>query len=112
MLYLEVQYISISIHFKREVARWKMRWAIEVQKPSKSVGNIGRVWFFSLFYHWKNVADLTNDASIHRCVWNERLSSIGILHIHRSKRVNIDGIIDEFAGAANRRLAFVYSDDS
>jgi hypothetical protein len=35
---------------------------------------------------------------------NERLSSIGILHIHRSKRVNIEGIIDKFAGAANRRL--------
>jgi hypothetical protein len=26
---------------------------------------------------------------------NERLSSIGILHIHRNKRVNIEGIIDE-----------------
>jgi hypothetical protein len=43
---------------------------------------------------------------------NERLSSIGILHIHRSKRVNIEGIIDEFTGAANRRLAFVFNDDS
>jgi hypothetical protein len=29
----DVQYISISIHFKWEVARWKMKWAIEVQKP-------------------------------------------------------------------------------
>ena len=37
---------------------------------------------------------------------NERLSSIGILHIHQSKSVNFEGIIDEFAGAANRRLAF------
>ena len=43
---------------------------------------------------------------------NERLSSIGILHIHRSKRVNIEGIIIEFAGAANRRLAFVFNDNS
>ena len=37
---------------------------------------------------------------------NERLSSIGILHIHQSKSVNFEGIINEFAGAANRRLAF------
>jgi hypothetical protein len=37
---------------------------------------------------------------------NECLSSIGILHIHQSKSVNFEGIIDEFAGAANRRLAF------
>jgi len=43
---------------------------------------------------------------------NERLSIIGILHIHRSKSVNIEGIIDEFSGAANRRLTFVFNDDS
>jgi hypothetical protein len=41
----------------------------QVKKTKKSVGNIGRVGFFSLFYHWKNVADLANNASIHRCVW-------------------------------------------
>jgi hypothetical protein len=43
---------------------------------------------------------------------NERLSSISILHIHRSKCVSIEGIIDEFAGAANRRLAFVFNDEN
>jgi hypothetical protein len=49
---------------------------------------------------------------LHSTMKNERLSSIGILHIHRSKSVNIEGIIDEFAGAANRRLAFVLNNDS
>jgi hypothetical protein len=35
---------------------------------NESVGNIGRVGFFSLSYHWKNVADLANNVSIHRCI--------------------------------------------
>jgi hypothetical protein len=35
-------------------------------KTKMFVGNIGRVGFFSLFYHWKNVADLANNTSIHR----------------------------------------------
>ena len=81
------------MHFKREVARWKIGWAIEVQNPRSLSETLAELDFF-LFYHWKNVADLANNVSIHCC----------ILHIHWSKIVNIEGILDKFAGAANRRL--------
>ena len=35
---------------------------------------------------------------------NERLSIIGILHIHRSKSVNIEGILDELVGSCQQEI--------
>ena len=120
-------------HFKQEVVRWKMRRAItpiEVQKPrslSETLAEldsflyptIGRMLLTLLTMPVSTAASERSFSAMHRIktylpstMKNERLSSIGILHIHRSKSVNIDGIIDKFVGAANRRLTFVFNDDS
>ena len=107
-----------------------MRWAIEVQKPrslsetlveldSFLYSTIGRMLLTLLTMPVSTAASERSLSAMRIIKTNmrstmkkERLSSIGILHIHRSKRVKIDGIIDAFAGAANRRLAFVFIDDS
>jgi hypothetical protein len=107
-----------------------MRWAIEVQKPrslsetlaeldSFLYSTIGRMLLILLTMPISTAASERSFNAMRRIktymrstMKNERLSSFGILHIHRSKRANIQGIIDEFAGAANRKLAFVFNDDS
>jgi hypothetical protein len=107
-----------------------MRWAIEVQNPrslsetlaeldSFLYSTIGRMLLTLLTMPISTTASERSFSAmrriktyLHSTMKHERLSSIGILHIHRSKRVNIEGIIDEFAGVANRRLAFVFNDDS
>ena len=99
-----------------------MRWAIEVQKPrslsetlaeldSFLYSTIGRMLLTLLTMPISTAASERSFSTMCRIktylrsiMKNEHLSSIGILHIHRSKRVNIEGIIDEFAGAVNRRL--------
>jgi hypothetical protein len=103
---------------------------IEVQKPrslSETLAEldsflyptIGRMLLTLLTMPVSTAASERSFSAMHRIktylrstMKNERLSSIGILHIHRSKSVNIDGIIDKFVGAANRRLTFVFNDDS
>ena len=107
-----------------------MRWAIEVQKPrslsetlveldSFLYSTIGRMLLTLLTMPVSAAASERSFSAMRRIktyllstMKNERLSSIGILHIHRSNSVNIEGIIDEFAGAANRTLAFVFNNDS
>jgi hypothetical protein len=107
-----------------------MRWAIEVQTPrslsetlteldSFLYSTIGRMLLTLLTMPVSTAASVMSFSAMRRiktylrsAMKNERLSIIGILHIHRSKRVNIEGSIDEFAGAANRRWAFVFNDDS
>jgi hypothetical protein len=107
-----------------------MNWAIEVQKPrilsetlaeldSFLYSTIGRMLLTLLTMPVSTAVFERSFSAMRRIktylrstMENERLSSIDILHIHWSKRVNIEGIIDEFAGAANRRLAFVFNDDS
>ncbi len=37
----------------------------------------------------------------------QRLSSFALLHIHKNKQINVDDVINRFAGATNRRLALV-----
>ena len=113
--------------FKREVVGWKM---IEVQKPrslSETLAEldsflypaIERMLLTLLTMPVSTAASERSFSAMRRIktylrstMKNERLSSIGILHIHRSKSVNTEGIIDEFAGAANRRLAFAFNGDS
>ena len=107
-----------------------MKWAIEVQKPrilsetlaeldSFLYSTIGRMLLTLLTMPVSTAAFERSFSAMRRIktylrstMKNERLSSISILHIHRSKCVSIEGIIDEFAGAANRRLAFVFNDNS
>ena len=86
-----------------------MRWAIEVQKPRSLSETLAELdsFLYSTIGGMRRIK-----IYLRSTMKNERLSSIGILHIHRSKRVNIEGIIDEFAGAVNRRLAFAFNDDS
>jgi hypothetical protein len=105
-----------------------MRWAIEVQTSLSETlaeldsflySTIERMLLTLLTMPVSTAASERSFSAMHRIktylrstMKNERLSSIGILHIHRSKSVNIDGIIDKFVGAANRRLTFVFNDDS
>ena len=107
-----------------------MKWAIEVQKPrclsetlaeldSFLYSTIGRMLLTLLTIPVFTAAPERSFSAMRRIktylrstMKHERLSSISILHIHRSKCVSIEGIIDEFAGAANTRLAFFFNDDS
>lgn len=107
-------------HFKREVVRWKMSLSETLAElDSFLYPTIGRMLLTLLTMSIYTAASERSFSAMRRIktylrstMKNERLSIIGILHIHRSKSVNIEGIIDEFAGAANRRLAFVFNDDS
>jgi hypothetical protein len=88
-----------------------MRWAIEVQKSLSETlaeldsflySTIERMLLTLLTMPVSTAASERSFSAMRRIktylrstMKNERLSSIGILHIHRNKRVNIEGIIDE-----------------
>ena len=88
-----------------------MRWAIEVQTSLSETlaeldsflySTIERMLLTLLTMPVSTAASERSFSAMRRIktylrstMKNERLSSIGILHIHRNKRVNIEGIIDE-----------------
>ena len=101
-----------------------MKWAIEVQKPrilsetlaeldSFLYSTIGRMLLTLLTMPVSTAAFERSFSAMRRIktylrstMKNERLSSIGILHIHWSKRVNIEGIVDELVGSCQQEIDF------
>ena len=102
-------------HFKREVVRWKMSLSETLAElDSFLYPTIGRMLLTLLTMSIYTAASERSFSAMHRIktylrstMKNERLSIIGILHIHWSKRVNIEDIIDEFVGSCQQEIDFL-----
>lgn len=112
--------------FKQEIARWETRWAMAADKPSTlsntvlitNKGLYPSIWNILLILLTMPVATATAERSfsvlrriknfLRTTMGESRLSSLGLMHIHREIDINVEDVVDEFAAKKNRKMDFIY----
>ena len=108
--------------FGDEVRWWDERWQLQVTKPSTLVANVDKTSevAYPCVYNILHIL-LTMPVTCERSfssmrriksylrstMTDERLSTLGVLHIHRHMDVNIDRVINMFASVKCRNLDFI-----
>ena len=110
--------------FDDEIARWKVRWNRENNKPDRLLDllNLTNADLYPSVYKiiWilltMPVSSATSERSfsamrrvksyLRSTMGDERLSNLSLLHIHRHMNVDIDATIVDFVGRKSRRLDF------
>ena len=109
--------------FRDEAKRWKTRWAIGEVKPASLIDTLRVTNQYMYPSIYKILTILTtmpaSSATAERSfsamkrienylkatMGDERLSSLALMHVHRSFQIDIDEVIIVFAGLNNRRMA-------
>jgi len=109
--------------FRDEAKRWKTRWAIGEVKPASLIDTLRVTNQYMYPSIYKILTILTtmpaSSATAERSfsamkriknylratMGDERLSSLALMHVHRSFQIDIDEVISVFAGLKNRRMA-------
>ncbi|XP_045206232.1 uncharacterized protein LOC123558418 [Mercenaria mercenaria] len=110
--------------FRREVARWRVRWSLEETKPSDigaTLKDTNKTLYPDIFICLVvfitmpvSTASAERQFSIMRRVKNymrstvstERMSGLAMLHSYRTIDIDIENIIIQFAGKKDRKLDF------
>ena len=108
--------------FGDEVRWWDVRWQLQDTKPSTLVANVDKTSevAYPCVYNILHIL-LTMPVTCERSfssmrriksylrstMTDERLSTLGVLHIHRHMDVNIDRVINMFASVKCRNLDFI-----
>ncbi|CAC5395408.1 unnamed protein product [Mytilus coruscus] len=111
--------------FKTEVDRWIIRLGLASQKPSSlcETLNITRITLYPCIWNiltvliTMHVATATAERSfsvlrrvktyLRTTMHQERLSALGLMHIHREIQINVEGVIETFASRKNRKMSFL-----
>ena len=110
--------------FKREVTRWRHRWLLsEEGSPQSLVETLDYAnaeLYPGIYLAIKTlltypvttcVAERSFSGMkrlktpLRSTMFDERLSSLAVLHVHKHKKVDVDQVISEFAGKKDRRLS-------
>lgn len=112
--------------FRGEVQRWQTRWGLVEAggRPKTLLGAINstgaaypkvRVVLLVLLTMPATSATCERSFSsmkriktyLRSSMTGDRLSSLGMLHIHREAKINVETVIDKFASEKNRNLMFI-----
>ncbi|XP_062576880.1 52 kDa repressor of the inhibitor of the protein kinase-like [Saccostrea cucullata] len=114
---------SDNQEFKREIQRWKARWADVVDKPATLADSLRAIRTPELYPNVYHILEIllsmpVSSASAERSfsimrrlktylrstMTGDRLSSLAVLHSYRETDIDLDKIIEKFAAKKPRRL--------
>ena len=124
LIALEYDFSGDRESFRREVARWRVRWSLEETKPSDlsaTLKDTNKTLYPDIFICLVvlitmpvSTASAERQFSIMRRVKNymrstmstERMSGLAVLHSYRHMDIDIENVIIQFAGKKDRKLDF------
>ena len=110
--------------FVREIQRWRTRWGMMDEKPStlaKTLSLTNKDLYPSIYAILSILVTMSSSLAtaerlfsamkriqnyLRSTMGNGRLSSLGLLHVHREIEIDVERVIELFASLKNRKLAF------